>query len=708
MKKIILNDKYKILGSEKPRYWVITGGRGSGKSFAVNVFLSSLIELEPKHKVLFTRYTMTSAEKSIIPEFVEKLDIANATQNYEISKKNIRCKTTGSEIMFSGIKTSSGNQTANLKSLAGITTFVLDEAEELVDEKIFDDIDLSVRLQGIQNRVIIIMNPATREHWIYKRFFEQSGVKEGFNGIKGNTAYIHTTYLDNINNLQESFLQRVEQIKKTNPKKYEHQIMGGWLAKAEGVIFENWETGEFKDNGNTIFGQDYGFSIDPTTLVEVSVFKNKKEIYLKEHLRKTGLSANDIFRVNKEIAGKSLIIGDSAEPRLISELRRLGNNIESAEKGQGSITAGISQLQDFKIIIDPNSTGLIKEFNNYVWSDKKSSVPVDDYNHCFVGDTLIETNKGCKQIKDIEIGDRVLTSKGYKQILKKFNNGRKKTYIFRMLFDTFSLLLECTDSHLIKTSRGWKPIREIQTKDKIYLSNTLMEKVTSYIKTQDIFQEDATGCTLLCGNIIMERYLKDTTYITKTKTLTTIESKTSNAYLKESILYCTEKKELRLINFGIKNSEEKELSQLKNGTHQKRELNGIKNMQKGLVSEIENTEVENAMYVKKSTKQKQLIKDFAPTNVSPNSEELTDWTMKIENVRDVEVNLQQTNTQKQNFVQEAVVQEINKTHSGCQDVYDIMVEGEHEYIANGILVHNSIDAVRYAVRKYLKPSAFVV
>lgn len=381
MKKIILNDKYKILGSKKPRYWVVTGGRGSGKSFAVNVFLSSLIELEPNHKVLFTRYTMTSAEKSIIPEFVEKLDIANATPNYEVSKKNIRCKTTGSEIMFSGIKTSSGNQTANLKSLSGITTFVLDEAEELVDEKIFDDIDLSVRLQGIQNRVIIIMNPATREHWIYKRFFEQAGVKEGFNGIKGNTAYIHTTYLDNINNLQESFLQRVEQIKKTNQKKYEHQIMGGWLAKAEGVIFENWETGDFKDNGNTIFGQDYGFSIDPTTLVEVSVFKNKKEIYLREHLRKTGLSASEIFRVNKEIAGKSLIIGDSAEPRLISELRRLGNNIEPAEKGQGSVTAGISQLQDFKIIIDPSSTGLIKEFNNYAWSDKKSSVPVDDYNH---------------------------------------------------------------------------------------------------------------------------------------------------------------------------------------------------------------------------------------------------------------------------------------------------------------------------------------
>ena len=84
--------------------------------------------------------------------------------------------------MFKGIRTSSGNQTAALKSLNGVTTFVLDEAEELVDENTFDKIDFSVRTQDKQNRCIMIMNPTTKEHWIYQRFFQNMGVPEAYNG----------------------------------------------------------------------------------------------------------------------------------------------------------------------------------------------------------------------------------------------------------------------------------------------------------------------------------------------------------------------------------------------------------------------------------------------------------------------------------------------------------------------------------------------
>ena len=76
----------------------------------------------------------------------------------------------------------------------------------------------------------------------------------------------------------------------------------------------------------------------------------------------------------------ALIVADSAEPRLISELRRMGNNIKECIKGQGSITAGISLLQNYhiKVIDSPN---IVKELNNYAWHDKKSGVPVDAFNH---------------------------------------------------------------------------------------------------------------------------------------------------------------------------------------------------------------------------------------------------------------------------------------------------------------------------------------
>ncbi len=378
---IKINSKYKVLGAKDIRYFIVTGGRGSGKSFSVNTAITALVTGEEGHKVLFTRYTLTAAEKSIIPEFIEKIELTGSQNEFDVKAKSITNKVTGSDILFEGIKTSSGNQTAKLKSLQGVTTWVLDEAEELEDEKVFDDIDLSIRQKGVQNRVIIVMNPATKEHFIYKRFFESMGVNEGFNGVKGNVAYIHTTYLDNIENLSQSFIDNVELMKERRPEKYKHQILGAWLSRAEGVVFENWQIGEFEERGQKIFGQDYGFSVDPTTLIEMNIDKVHKNIYVRECFYKNGLSTSEIADLNKKYAGEQLIVGDSAEPRLISELETLGNNIIGAEKGQGSITAGISMLQDYNIIVDANSTNLIKEFNNYAWSDKKSSTPIDNWNH---------------------------------------------------------------------------------------------------------------------------------------------------------------------------------------------------------------------------------------------------------------------------------------------------------------------------------------
>jgi len=122
----------------------MTGGRGSGKSFAVNTFLV-LLTYERGTKTLFTRYTMTSASMSIIPEFREKLELMGVEDQFEITKTEITNKITGSSIYFSGIKTASGDQTAKLKSIQGINTFVLDEAEELQDELSFDKIDYSIR-----------------------------------------------------------------------------------------------------------------------------------------------------------------------------------------------------------------------------------------------------------------------------------------------------------------------------------------------------------------------------------------------------------------------------------------------------------------------------------------------------------------------------------------------------------------------------------
>lgn len=341
-----------------------------------------MLTYEVGHVILFTRYTLVSAGVSIIPEFLDKIEQSGLTSDFKITKDEIINLRTGSKILFKGIKTSSGTQTANLKSLAGVTTWVLDEAEELTDEDTFDKIDFSIRAKGIQNRVILILNPTTKEHFIYPRFYETRGVQEGSNIINADVTYIHTSYLDNYEHLSKSFIAQAERMRDNNPKKYNHVIMGGWLDKAEGVVFENWEFGNFNPNNlQTTFGQDFGFSIDPSTLVEVAIDKSKKIIYLKEHLYKERLTTSEIATINLVKAGNKLIVADSAEPRLISELKKSGCNIRATKKGAGSISAGIALMLDYKMIVDPDSSNIAKELNNYVYADKGSKLYVDAYNH---------------------------------------------------------------------------------------------------------------------------------------------------------------------------------------------------------------------------------------------------------------------------------------------------------------------------------------
>lgn len=358
----------------------MTGGRGSAKSFSTSLLFTKLCVEQPQ-KILFTRYTMVAAHLSIIPEFIEKIDLLNASHLFDINKNEITNATANSSIIFKGIKTSSGDQTANLKSLQGVTTWILDEAEELTDENTFDKIDLSIRTKGIQNRVVILLNPSTKEHFIYKRFFEDAGVEPGFNGVVGDVTYIHTSYVDNLENLDGSFLKQVERIKETNPDKFKHVILGGWLNKAEGVIFKNWEVGEFDDSIPSVYGQDFGFSIDPSTLVNVAIDKKLKLIYLDECFCRAGMSTSEIEIENKLNAGSKLIIADSSEPRLIDELKNKGLNIKGAIKGEGSVSGGIALMNDYKIIVTPRSLNIRRELNNYSWSDKKSGTPKDLFNH---------------------------------------------------------------------------------------------------------------------------------------------------------------------------------------------------------------------------------------------------------------------------------------------------------------------------------------
>jgi phage terminase large subunit len=395
MSKIKRNPAYKAIHTNTDkRYVIITGGRGSGKSFEIATSLV-LQTYQQKQRVLFTRLTMTSAHLSIIPEFVEKLELLDVQQVFNINRTEITNKMTGSDIIFKGIKASSGDQSANLKSISGVNTWVMDEAEELMDESTFDKIDFSIRVKDQKNTIYLILNPTTKEHWIWKRFFENTHKFIEIDGCQipisthPQVLHIHTTYLDNLSNLNESFLENVQMMKKTNFPKYEQVVIGGWRQKPEGVVFDRWMQGKFNDRLAYIWGMDFGYAVDPTTLIKCAVETNTDEagineyktLYMKEYCYKPQMSTDDILMLlANHVKKHELIVADCAEPRLINEIRQNGYHIIPARKGKDSIMAGISKMQDYELLIDPSSTNLMTEFDNYAWDDTKGK-PIDMYNH---------------------------------------------------------------------------------------------------------------------------------------------------------------------------------------------------------------------------------------------------------------------------------------------------------------------------------------
>jgi phage terminase large subunit len=380
-----INHKFIPLFEEGKRYYVVTGGRNSSKSFSVKTWEAYKLA-QKGNKILDTRYTLSSAGKSIIPEFINKLELIGIDRACKITQSDITCNN-GSQVLFSGIKTSAGIQTANLKSLEGINIWVMDEAEEMISEDTFDKIDLSIRQPGKNNIVVLILNPTTKEHFIWKRWFE-GYLKyiniDGFNipvSTHPDICHIHTTYLDNIDNIPDDYLKQIEKIKETNPEKYRHVILGGWLEKSEGAIFTNWKIGEFNNSLPYIHGLDFGFYPDPDACIKFALDRKNKQIYLHEVFYKNSQGTEQLKQsLKREIKPFELIVGDSAEKRLINDLSG-SFNIKPVIKKPGQVVESIKLIQDYELIVTPTSQNLIKELNNYAWHDKKANIPIDNYNH---------------------------------------------------------------------------------------------------------------------------------------------------------------------------------------------------------------------------------------------------------------------------------------------------------------------------------------
>lgn len=355
------------------RYYQVYGGRGSGKSFAVSIAMVELTYSKYKHKILYLRQTMSSSEDSTIADIRTAIVTLGVQKDFYESKGTIYNRVTGASIAFKGIRTS-GTQTAKLKSLSGITTLVVEEAEEIESFEEFSKIDESIRIIGKPLKVILIYNPTSAvQSWIHKEWF-----KEGLPNPERftDTMYMHSTYLDNLDNLNESVIKRYRSLELSNPTYYINTILAEWTLEVSGRIYAGWkEYDSFDNEGDTWYGLDFGYGgKDKTSCIKITYFD--KAYYVEEMFSEAKMSLRKTLTALRKarVPFNAKIYADSAMPLLIDEIRSGGyTSIRKCTKG--NVEAGIKKIQDKDIVlINAKESGLYYGYMTFR-RDAKGKLP---------------------------------------------------------------------------------------------------------------------------------------------------------------------------------------------------------------------------------------------------------------------------------------------------------------------------------------------
>jgi phage terminase large subunit len=361
MKDIKTNIVWKHLSNSDKRIIIEQGGTRSGKTY--NILMWIIFDYCAKNKgkiITICRKTYPALRATAMRDFFEILK-ANDLYNESLHNKS------SSEFKFKGntIEFISLDKPTKIRGRKRDLLYI-NEANEITFE---DWQQLIFRTTG---RIIIDYNPSDEFHFIYEKIKPREDVD-----------FFVTTYKNNPF-LSQDIISEIERLKDIDPNYW--KVYGlGEVGASQSIIFRVNDCADIPETATFLsYGMDFGFTNDPTTLVEV--WKQGDDLFLKELLFKTGLTNRDIDS-HLRLLGveRKEIFADSAEPKSIEELYRMGWNIKPATKGQGSINIGIDMMKRYKIHITRDSLNMIKEFKNYKWAEDKNgvvlNVPVDMFNH---------------------------------------------------------------------------------------------------------------------------------------------------------------------------------------------------------------------------------------------------------------------------------------------------------------------------------------
>ena len=359
--KIKTNIVYDHLLNSDKKIIVEQGGTRSGKTYNIILWIIFEYCTNNRNKVITVcRKSFPSLRATVLRDFMSILESHNLYSEKFHNKSNSEYYLFGNLVEFISL-----DQPQKIRGRKRDLLFI-NEGNELFWE------DWQQLVFRTQERIVIDFNPSDEYHWIYDKVLPRD-----------DCAFFKTTYLDNPF-VEESIRKEIELLRDTDEQYW--QIYGlGERAASRSTVFRYAEVSHIPEDAELVaYGMDFGFSNDPSTLV--SVYTKDINLYVKEHLYRTAMTTTDIhkFLLSEELDNKP-IYADSAEPRLIEELRRMGHNIFPSLKGKDSVNAGIDLLKRYKINILSTSSNAISEFRNYKWKEDKTgallNTPIDDNNH---------------------------------------------------------------------------------------------------------------------------------------------------------------------------------------------------------------------------------------------------------------------------------------------------------------------------------------
>lgn len=348
----------------RKRIRIVQGGTSSSKTFTILPLLIQYAYQTPNSEISVVAESIPHLKRGALKDFLKIMDWTNNFNPSNFNKSNLTYKfCNGSYIEFF-----SADQPDKLRGARRDILFI-NECNNVTFESYQQ---LSIRTKKF---IYLDYNP-TNEFWVHTELMNEP-----------TSDFIILTYKDN-EALDPAIVKEIEKAKeKAKTSSYWEnwwKVYGlGQIGSLDGVIFNNWQTIDtIPEEARLLgYGVDFGYSNDPTAIVEV--YKWNDQRIINEICYQKELSNSQIA---KFIKTQDDCYCDSAEPKSIAELRAFGINARAVRKGADSINFGIQVMQEQSYLITKKSTNLINELRKYAWDkDKKTGAtlnkPIDMFNH---------------------------------------------------------------------------------------------------------------------------------------------------------------------------------------------------------------------------------------------------------------------------------------------------------------------------------------